>query len=220
MKVIILSRYALIRQGIYSIISRRNYADIMLIAETLKEAVPLIKSNNINIVLFDLHQQNKDELLLIKEMKECGVKSKFIMLDFNKDKNIFVEAIRCGVEGYILGKSDEMELLYIIDQIYKGKKYYDSYFIDCLVRENAIQPEKMEQLTPREKEILCEIGKGLSNQEISRKLHISENTVKKHNNHIFDKLNIRDRTQVALYANRCGMLEVNDDSVNDNSNVC
>lgn len=187
--------------------SRCNRADIMLVVETLKEAIYLIKSTKIDIVLFDLHEQNKDGLLLIKELKEGGIKSKFIILDFNKDKNIFVKAIRCGVEGYILGRSDEMELIYIIDQIYKGKKYFDSYFIDCMVKEDSIEPERIEQLTPREKEILCEIGKGMSNQQISKKLCISENTVKKHNNHIFDKLNIRDRTQLALYANKCGMLD-------------
>ncbi|MFL0197760.1 LuxR C-terminal-related transcriptional regulator [Clostridium sp. WILCCON 0269] len=215
MKVIILSSCALIMEGIYSVVSRCNCANIMLVAETLEEAVSLIKSSKINTVLLDLHQKNKDELLLIKEMKESGVKSKFIMLDFNEDKNIFVEAIRCGVEGYILGKSDEMELLCIIDRIYRGKKYYDSYFIDCMMRENTMEPERIEQLTQREKEVLCQIGKGLSNQEISKKLHISENTVKKHNNHIFDKLNIRDRTQVALYVNRWGI-----SGVNYNSNVC
>ncbi|MFL0198432.1 LuxR C-terminal-related transcriptional regulator [Clostridium sp. WILCCON 0269] len=212
MRIIILSSYTLIRDGIYSVISRCNRADVMLVGETLKEAVPLIKSSKINIVLFDLRQQNKDELLLIKEMKNSGVKSKFIMLDFNEDKNIFVEAIKCGVEGYILGKSDEVEFLYTINQVYKGKKYYDSYFIDCMIRENTIEPVRVEQLTPREKEILCEIGKGLPNQEISKKLHISENTVKKHTTHIFDKLNVRDRTQVALYVNRCRMLDVNDTS--------
>jgi two-component system nitrate/nitrite response regulator NarL len=212
MKVIIISSYTLIREGIYSIVSKYNHADIMLVVETVKESVPLIKSSKIDIVLLDLHEQNKDELLLIKELKECGVKSKFIILDFYKNKNIFVKAIRCGVEGYILGKSDEIELIYIIDQIYKGKKYFDSYFIDCMVRENSIEPERIEQLTAREKEILCEIGKGMSNQQISKKLCISENTVKKHNNHIFDKLNIRDRTQLALYANKCGMLDSDDNA--------
>lgn len=207
MKIVILSNYALIREGIYSIISRCNRADVRLVSETVKEASSLIKSTKIDIVLLDLHEQNKDELLLIKELKESGVKSKFIILDFNKDKNIFVKAIRCGVEGYILGRSDEMELIYIIDQIYKGKKHYDSYFIDCMVKEDIIEPEKVEQLTAREKEILREIGKGMSNQQISKKLCISENTVKKHNNHIFDKLNIRDRTQLALYAHKCGMID-------------
>ncbi|NMM63697.1 response regulator transcription factor [Clostridium sp. P21] len=207
MKVIIISSYTLIREGIYSIISKYNHADIMLVAKTVNESISLIKSTKIDIILLHLHEQNKDELLLIRELKECGIKSKFIILDFNKDKKVFVKAIRCGVEGYVLGKSDEMELVYILEQVYKGKKYFDSYFIDSMVKENSIEPERIEQLTTREKEILCEIGKGMSNQQISQKLCITENTVKKHNNHIFDKLNIRDRTQLALYANKCGMFD-------------
>lgn len=209
MKVIIVSSYPLIREGIYSIISRSNNIDVMFMTETVKEAIYSIKENKIDIILLDLHEQNKDELMLIKEMKECGVKSKFIVLDFNTDNDVFVKAIRCGVEGYMLGRVEETEFLYILDKVHKGKKHFDSHFIDCIIKEDSVEPRSVEQLTIREKEVLCEIGRGMTNYQISQKFCISQNTVKKHINHIFDKLNIRDRTQVALYANKCGMIDSN-----------
>jgi DNA-binding NarL/FixJ family response regulator len=102
-----------------------------------------------------------------------------------------------------------MEILHVIDQIHRGKKYYDACFIDSMINENDVEPEAINELTAREKEILCEIGKGMSNSKISEKFFISENTVKKHINHIFDKLNIKDRTQAALYVNGCKIVSKN-----------
>jgi|GEM_PF-1315979 len=206
MKAVIISNYALIREGLNSILSKYNNMKVRLSAETLKDAIISIKENEIDIILIDMHEDNAVELNLIKEMKENGLKSKFIILDFNNNKNIFIKAIKCGVEGYIIGKSNEIEILHIIDQIYRGKKYYDACFIDSMVNENPLKTEAISQLTTREKEILCEIGKGMNNHKISEKFYISEHTVKKHINHIFDKLNIKDRTQAALYANECGII--------------
>jgi DNA-binding NarL/FixJ family response regulator len=206
MRAIIVSNYTLIREGLNSIISRYKGVEVKLATDSVKEAISSIKESKVDIVFIALHEYNENELQMIKEMKEHGVKSRFIILDFNKNKEFFVKAIKSGVEGYILGKSNEMEILYIIEQINNGKKYYDAYFIDSMINENNDETEGIEELTAREVEILCEIGKGMSNKKISEKFFISEHTVKKHINHIFDKLNIRDRTQAALYANRCGIV--------------
>lgn len=209
MKSVIISNCVLVREGLHSIIGKYNNMEIKFLSETLGKAIPLIKKENIDIVFLDLHEDNEDELILIKKIKDQGIQIKFIILDFNSNKELFVKAIKFGVEGYILGNSDEIEILHIIDQIYKGKKYYDAYFIDIMINENCVKTEAVSQLTPREKEILCEIGKGMNNREISKEFFISEHTVKKHINHIFEKLNIGDRTQVALYANRCGIINEN-----------
>ena len=209
MKAVIISNYDLIRDGMYSIISKCNNMNIKLVTETIKDAMSLIKKGEIDIIFLDLHEQNEEELQFIKEIKGCGVRCKFVILDFNSNKELFVKAIRCSVEGYILGKSNKDEILHIIEQICRGKKYFDSYFIDSLINEDDVESRAIEQLTPREKEILCEIGRGMSNRKISEKFCISENTVKKHINHIFDKLNTKDRTQAALYANKCGIVDSN-----------
>lgn len=213
MKSAVISNCILIREGLSSIIAGHNNMKINLSAETLKEAVPLIEKEEIDIVLLHLYEHSEDELMLIKAMKERDVSTRFIIVDFTGNKELFVKAIKCGVEGYILGKSNETEILHIIDQIHRGKKYYDAYFIDSMINENNVKAETIEQLTPREKEILCEVGKGMNNHAISEKLYISENTVKKHINHIFEKLHIADRTQAALYANKCGLISITKNTV-------
>lgn len=128
MKLAIISNYELIRKGLFSIITRCSNMKINISVETLNEAILLIEEEKIDIVFLHLYKYNKDELVLIKEMKEGGILTRFIILDFDGNKNFFLKAIECGVEGYILGESNEIEILHAINQIYKGKKYYDDYF--------------------------------------------------------------------------------------------
>lgn len=184
-----------------------KYSDIEIkfVTDTLSKSIPFMKKEDIDIVFFCLDEDNEDELMFIRDMKDEGLQTKFIILDFSSKKELFVKAIKYGVEGYILGSSDETEILYIIKEVYKGKKYYDANVVDTMVHKSFVNTESAIHLTPREKEILCEIGKGMNNREIAGKLYISEHTVKKHINHIFEKLKLDDRTQVALYANEYGI---------------
>jgi len=129
MKLAIVSNYELIRKGLFSIITRCNNMKINLSVETLNEAIPLIEKEEIDVVFLHLYENNKDELMLIKEMKERGILTRFIILDFDGNKEFFLKAIKCGVEGYILGESNEIEILHAINQIYKGKKHYSDYFV-------------------------------------------------------------------------------------------
>ncbi|MDD3225108.1 MAG: response regulator transcription factor [Clostridium sp.] len=202
MEVVIVSNYVLIRKGLEEIISKNSNIHIKKIAENIKSAITIIKNHKIDVIFVDLHQHNEDELSLIKKMKDSGLKSKFIIIDFNNNEELFIKAIKYGIEGYISGECSEDELLHIIEQVHKGKKCFDSCFIGNMIDDNNIKPKAIESLTPREKQILREIGKGMTNNSISEKFYISENTVKKHINHIFCKLNVKDRTKAALYANR------------------
>lgn len=202
MKIIVISNYAVIREGIVSIISKHDNLSIQFIGKTVKEAMLMIKGNRADVLLLDIHRDNEEELNLINEIRTSGINIKSIILDFYGDNELFVTALKCGVQGYLLGKSNEDEMLYAIDQIYKGKKYFDSYFVDSMINKNCDSTSRLDLLTAREREIIMEISKGLSNKKISEKFFITEHTVKKHINHIFDKLNLNDRREVALYTKK------------------
>lgn len=206
MKVIVISNYSLIREGIVSIISKDENMIIQFAGQTIREAMFTTKNNITDILLFDLHKGNVEELNVIGEIINSGLKVKIIVLDFYGDSEIFVKALKKGVQGYILGNSNEAEILYAINQVHKGKKYFDSYFIDHIINENSDLPNKLELLTSREREILMEISKGANNKKIAEKLFITENTVKKHISHIFQKLSVNNRTEIALYTNKYGTL--------------
>jgi two-component system, NarL family, response regulator len=205
MKIIVISRYSVIREGIAAVLSKSEDITIQFVCETIKEAMLMIKGNMADVMLLDIHKDNEEELNLISELRTSGVKILSIILDFYEDNELFIKALKCGVQGYILGNSSEEEIVYAIEEVYKGKKYFDSYFVDFMINENNDLPNRLELLTFREREILIEIAKGLSNQKIADKFFITENTVKKHISHIFEKLNISDRAEAALYVNKYGM---------------
>lgn len=203
MNIIVISNYSVIREGIVALICKNKNIFIQFVGETIKEAVFIIKSNMADIVLLDINKDNEEELDYINRLVTLGVEFKTIVLDFYGNKELFVKALKSGVQGYVLGKSNEDEILYAMEHVYEGKKYFDSYFVDSMINENNDLPNnKLEMLTNREKEILEQVAKGLSNRKISEELFITEHTVKKHINHIFKKLNIKDRTEAALYWNK------------------
>jgi two-component system, NarL family, response regulator len=206
MKIIVVSSYTVIREGIVSITSKQDNILVQFVGESIKDAMMMLKSNMVDLVILDVHCNNSNELELINEVKNLCIDTKLMLIDFYGDNKAFVKALKCGVQGYVLGKSSEQELLYAIDQICKGKKYYDSYFIESMMNENIDSPDRIQSLTIREKEVLMEIANGLSNKKISEKFYITEHTVKKHINHIFEKLNIKDRTEAAVYANKYGLI--------------
>ncbi|AKN31963.1 LuxR family transcriptional regulator [Clostridium carboxidivorans P7] len=209
MKIIIISNYSVIREGIVTLISKFDNLFIQFVGETIKESMFMIKSNMADIILLDLNKDNEDELHLISELISSGKDIKVIIVDFYENNEFFVKALKSGVQGYVLGKSNEEEILYAIERVYEGKKYFDSYFVDSIINKDTDLPNKLELLTNREREILIEVAKGLSNPKISEKFFITENTVKKHINHILNKLNIKDRTEAALYWNRYVLMNKN-----------
>lgn len=112
--------------------------------------------------------------------------------------------MKVGIDGYILGNIDSEGIGYAVKQLSNNKKYYDAELIESYVVKG--DNECMNDLTKREREILVCIAQGKSNIEISKELFITEHTVKKHTSNIFSKLNLKDRTQAALYAHNNGIM--------------
>lgn len=201
MKIIIVSKYPIIREGIIAILSKNKNMNIQFACRSIEEALAFMKGNLVDFILLDIHKENKMELDLINDIKASEINTKWMILDFYEDEWLFIKALKYGVNGYILGRSTEEEILYAMNQVIQGKKYFDSYFIDFVIKDSDYE-NKLGLLTIREKQILAEISNGLSNQKIANKFCITQNTVKKHISHIFEKLSLNDRTEVALYVNK------------------
>ena len=199
MKIIVISNQTIIREGIVAIISKHDSVSVEFVGQRIEEAMPVIKADIAEVMLLDINKDNEKEINVIENLRELGLNTKILVVDFYGDKNLFIKSLKCGVKGYILGKSTEEEIMYAIEQVNKGKKYFDSYFVDNMINENNELPNRLELLTVREREILVQVASGLSNGRISEKFSITEFTVKKHITHIFEKLGISDRSEVAGY---------------------
>lgn len=210
MKVVIIDDHPLVRKGLKSILSLDGSMEVVGEAAKSKEALALLTSKNPDLALVDLRLANESGLALIEEAVRIGITCKFVVLTSSTEKQDFNQAKEIGVDGYILKEALPEELIQAIHIIRRGRKYYDPGVFDLVMTPTPKEPPKdngqIEQLTPKEKEVLLELGKGLSNKEIATSLYITEYTVKKHVSQVLAKLGLADRTQAALYANVTGLV--------------
>jgi two-component system nitrate/nitrite response regulator NarL len=194
MKIIVVDDHPLVRQGIASLISMESDMDLVGECSNVQEALTLIEENKPNIAIIDLKlgAENGLDIIEADKKREC----KYIVLTSSAAYIDFKKSEKFKVEGYVLKEALPVELLHAIRLVHNGRKYYDPVLFEYKLKEN----NSVENLTPREIEILLKLGHGFSNNQIARQLFISENTVKKHVSNILAKLDLQDRTQAALYA--------------------
>ena len=195
-------------EGIISMLSS-NYSNISTYA-TFDEAIKKCFSDKDTIFVYPLINDSVSEIEKIISFKKYHPLSKLLVIDFNKSKDIFFKFSKSGVDGYLLGTFVKDDLIYSLGRLSKGAKFYDREILYYLIDDDSknVDTSNLSKatLTNRESEVLTNITHGLSNLEISHKLKISENTVKKHISNIFLKLNVNDRTQATIYAYSNGLI--------------
>lgn len=210
MKILLVDDQSIIRKGLISILSSQDTVEVSGEASNKQEALFLIQREKPDLAILDFHLGKECGLELIAEARQIGCTCKFAILTYSKDPISFERAIAMDVDGYISLKSHPEELIYAFQMLQKGRKYYDPDIIDLLVQSHKkprMDDSRVELLTSKEREVLQKLGMGFSNKQIAEDLFITENTVKKHVSQVLSKLDLGDRTQVALYANQTGLVQ-------------
>lgn len=203
MKVLIVDDHPLTRMGIISMLNEDNSPFEIIEASSIQESLEMIKIHNPELVLLDLRLGEEDGISIVLEGKIINPKTKFIIISSYISKEAFKEAEKADVNGYILKDAMVEDIKYIMNLVLRGNKYYDPRIINYY-KKSEVNNEAIDKLTVREKEVLSELGRGLSNDEIAKKLYISSNTVKKHISNIMSKLNYKNRTQAVVFLKNLG----------------
>lgn len=169
-----------------------------------KEAIELCEKLLPDILLIDIHMPVLSGLEATKIIKEKLPYIKVIILSVSDYIEDLFTAIQYGAQGYLLKNMDPDDWLQYLRSIIEGSNTTAKDFAGKLLyqfRERDLQnTPSISSLTPREKEILLLVSKGLTNKQIAEQLFISENTVKNHIKNLFEKLNLENRVQLASYA--------------------
>lgn len=200
MKILIVDDHPLVRKGISSILCFEENIEEILEASNTKEAMEVIQDEKPELAIIDLNLGSEDGLNIISSCRKKGDKTKFVVLTSSIKKDDYIRAKEIGIDGYILKEAFAEDILYALHVVQRGKHYVDPEIIRYEIQSNS-KSTHLDELTPRERDVLTEIGNGLSNYEIARKLFISEHTVKKHVSNILSKLELNHRTQAALLVN-------------------
>jgi len=195
--ILIADDHVLLRQGLKQIIELEEDMKVIYQASDGEEAYEIAKKISPDIILMDINMPNINGIKAAKMLKNDNPKNKIMFLTIYNDKEYLMEALKIGVEGYILKDADSDELIKAIRTISNGGVYIHPSLVSEI--ENLDTDECKKELTDREMQILSLIAEGYSNKEIADKLFLSEKTVKNHVYNIFRKLDVKDRTQAAIY---------------------
>jgi len=195
MNILIIDSCPILRKGLLEMLHSEGLVEDIFEASSMKEALLLFSNKRIDAVIFEIDIIGVDGLEFIKESKLKNPQNIFIVFTSSVNKNYLVRSQKANVDGFILKDAKVEDVIYGIKQIFCGRKFFDYHYED---NNNDFPKMDISTLSSREKEILFELSKGLSNALIASKLFISENTVKTHVSNILSKLNLRNRTEAAL----------------------
>lgn len=202
MKVLIVDDDALIRDSLKIILGLEDDIQVVGTACNGQEAFEICKRQIPDIVLMDIRMPVMDGVLGTKLIKDQFKDVKVIILTTFKDDEYIKEALKNGAEGYILKNQSSDSIIESLRTVAKGNTVFHREVVDTLssmLREESRKDPLAFGITEREFEILKLIGEGLSNKEISTKLFLSDGTVRNYVTGLLEKLELRDRTQLAIF---------------------
>lgn len=204
-RILIVDDHELVRKGLRALME--SHKDVQVIGEACDgdEAVSQASLLEPDIILMDLHMPRKSGIEAIAEITKANPRIHILVLtSFDGDDMVF-PAIKAGAHGYLLKDSSPLELLQAIHDVHNGSSWMHPDIAIRVIREMNAHKAMIEGLTKRETQVLVLLARGLSNQDISQELHISERTVSTHVSNILEKLHLSNRTQAALYAIKEGL---------------
>ena len=195
MKILMVDDDLLVLNALSTILGKSGY-EIVLATTDSKKAVETYKESEIDVVILDIRMKEVNGVDVAIEILNFDKDAKIMLLTTFNDRDDIIRALNKGVLGVIL-KDNVASLIPAIESVKLGNKILDNE----LNLKNLFNTTKkdFDLLTQKEIEIIEQIAKGLSNKEISEKLFLSEGTVRNYISGILEKLELRDRTQLAIY---------------------
>jgi DNA-binding NarL/FixJ family response regulator len=211
-RVLLVDDDDLMRAGLRAVLSSDDTIDVVGEAKDGRAALDETRKRRPDVVLMDVRMPDLDGIMATRELLAASPEVKVaILTTFEEDDYIF-GALSAGASGFLLKRTKPEELIAAIHTLAGGDSLLSPSVtrrvIERMARQPATDPaarERLEELTPRELEVLELIARGLSNSEIAAEFVIEESTVKTHVKRILMKLRLRDRVQAVIYAYETGI---------------
>lgn len=211
-RVLIADDDVLMRAGLVELLAGDPSIEIVGEASTGREAVDRCRRLGPDVVLMDIRMPDLDGIAATRELTGAvpGVRV-LILTTFEQDDSVF-GALRAGASGFLVKRTRPEELIAAVHTIAAGDSLLSPSITRRVIDRMAQQPSpdladkaRLDDLTPRERDVLELLARGLSNREVAAELVVEESTVRTHTKRILTKLGLRDRVQVVIFAYETGV---------------
>jgi DNA-binding NarL/FixJ family response regulator len=200
-----------VRLGLRALLEAEPDLQVVGEASNGQETKALVERLKPDILLLDLMMPGLNGLEVARQVKQLSPKTRVVVLSMHANEAYVVQAMRYGVEGYVLKQSNMFEVVTAIRNVISGQDYLSSAFTeqDITAYKEKVKTATLdpyEALTPREREVLQLAAEGLTNPQIAEKLALSPRTVEMHRGNLTRKLGLRTQTELVRYAIWRGLL--------------
>jgi DNA-binding NarL/FixJ family response regulator len=202
----------LMRAGLKAVLSSDSRIDVVGEAPDGRAAIVSVRTHQPDLVLMDVRMPDLDGIAATREILAGSTETKIVILTTFEDDDYIFGALNAGASGFLLKRTSPEELLAAIHTVAAGDSLLSPSVTRTVIERMAHRfaphlagADQLNELTPREREVLSLIARGLSNNEIAGHLVIEESTVKTHVRRILMKLRLRDRVQAVIFAYESGL---------------
>jgi len=198
--VLIVDDHPMVRTGLAKVLEMYDELEVVGAAGSAEDALTLCDTTLPNVVLVDIHLPGMDGLEMIRLLKQRHPKVQAAVLTNDEDDQTVMGAMQAGARGYLLKTAEGRQLRQAIGAVAGGRTFLMPEAAEALVRAVGKPAAPGSDITPREREVLTLLVKGLSNDAIAKQLIVSLATVKHHVSQILGKLNAASRTEAVTLA--------------------
>lgn len=206
-RLLLVDDEALIRYGLKAITELDEAIEVVGEADNGAEAIALAETLKPDVILMDIAMPIKNGVEATMEIRKILPEAKVLILTTHAEDKYLAQAMEQGASGYLLKNTPPQDFIHIIQTTHRGYLQFSpslaSQISQTLISTRAQhhKTREWEGATPREQEVIRLIAQGANNREIAQELYIAEKTVKNHVSNILSRMGLRDRTQLAIWAN-------------------
>lgn len=204
--ILLIDDHQMLRNGVKQLLSLDTTLTVVGEAGDGIQGVKLAEELDPDLILLDLNMPGMNGFETLDQLRLKSLSGRIVVFSVSNYSDDLVTALKRGADGYLLKDMEPEELLAALKQAAAGKMVVSPTLTPILaesLREDRSEGERdIEQLTPRERDILKLIAQGLSNKMIARKLDITESTVKVHVKHLLKKMKLKSRVEVAVWVHQ------------------
>jgi DNA-binding NarL/FixJ family response regulator len=211
-RILLADDHALVRAGVRRILEDDQQLTVVAEAADGAEALERALADDVDLAILDVSMPKLTGLHVARHLAEQRPQTRALILSMHDNEEFLFEALRSGASGYVLKSAAEHDLVTACHAALRGEPFLYPNALRALIRDHLERTRRGEAgledpLTPRETEIVKLIAEGHTSREIGQLLNISDKTVERHRASVLEKLGLRDRVALTLYAVRRGLVE-------------